>query len=91
MLQAGYRALFKLTRSWKQSNCPLAEELLSKLEYIGTMAHHSTQLFGRMNVNVLVGEGEFPQCIIAKREKQEAERCVISHFYKATTEFCVRV
>lgn len=55
------------------------------------MAHHSTQPFGRMNLNVLVGEGEFPQCITVKREKQEAEWYVISHFDKATTEFCVCV
>ena len=65
---------------------------MSKLEYVGSfVAYHIMQPFGRVNWNVLVGVWEFLQCIIVKREKQEAERDVISHFYKAMTEFCVCV
>ena len=34
-------ALFTTARTWKQTRCPLADKLISKLRYIYTMEYYS--------------------------------------------------
>ena len=47
-------ALFTITKTWKQTRCPLADKWIRKLWYIYTMEYHSA-IKNKVSESVLMG------------------------------------
>ena len=75
-------ALFTITRTWKQSICPSADEWIRELWYIYTMEYYSaikrnafeSVLMWWMNLELII------QSEVSQKEKDKY--CILMHMYK---------
>ena len=75
-------ALFTVARTWKQSSCPLIDELIKKLWYIYTMEYYSAIKRNAFE-SVLIRWKNLEPIIQSEASQKEKDKyCILMHIYR---------